>query len=50
MIFPLEDDEVVGEVRGVAGLFVLNPLWYGILTGSGGGEGLSSLIAVVVLP
>ena len=46
MIFSLEDEEVVGEVRGEAGFLVLNPLWYGIRTGRGGGGGDSCLIGV----
>ena len=50
MIFPLEEEEVVGEMRGDTGFLVLNPLWYGIRTGRGGGDGDSCLIGVLGLP
>ena len=30
VIFPFEEDEVVGEVSGEAGFLFLNPLWYGM--------------------
>ena len=46
VIFPLDEEEVVGEVRGEGGFFVLNPLCYGIRTGSGGGEGDSCFMGV----
>ena len=41
---------MVGEVRGDAGFLVLNPLWYGMRTGSGSGDGDSCLIGVLGLP
>ena len=50
MIFPLEDEDVVGDVRGETGFLVLNPLWYGIRTGRGGGEGDSCLMGVLGRP
>ena len=50
MIFPLDEEEVVGEVRGEAGFLVLNPLWYGLRTGRGGGEGDSSFMGVLDRP
>ena len=50
VIFPLEEEEVVGDVRGEAGFLVLNPLWYGIRTGRGGGEGDSCLMGVLGRP
>ena len=50
VIFPLEEEDVVGDVRGEAGFLVLNPLWYGIQTGRGGGEGDSRLMGVLGRP
>ena len=49
-LIPPLDDEVVGEVRGDAGFLVLNPLWYGIRTGRGGGDGDSCLMGVFGRP
>ena len=50
MIFSLEEEDVVGDVRGEAGFLVLNPLWYGIRTGRGDGEGDSCLMGVLGRP
>ena len=50
VIFPLEEEDVVGDVRGETGFLVLNPLWYGIRTGRGGGEGDSCLMGVLGRP
>ena len=50
MILPLEEEDVVGDMRGDAGFLVLNPLWYGIRTGSGGGEGDSCFMGVLDRP
>ena len=46
MIFPLEEEDVVGDVRGETGFLVLNLLWYRIRTGRGGGEGDSCFMGV----
>ena len=40
----------MGDVRGEAGFLVLNPLWNGIRTGRGGGEGDSCLMGVLGRP
>ena len=50
MIFPLEEEDVVGDVRGETDFLFLNPLWYGIRTGRGGGEGDSCLMGVLGRP
>lgn len=50
MILLFEDNKVVGEVRGVVGFLVLNPLWYGIWIGRGGRDGDSCLTGVFGLP
>ena len=50
VIFPLEEEDVVGDVRGETGFLVLNPVWSGIRTGRGGGEGDSCFIGVLDRP
>ena len=50
MIFPLEEEDVVGDVRGEMVFLVLNPLWYGIRMGRGGGEGDSCFMGVLGWP
>ena len=50
VIFPLEEEDVVGDVRGDTGFLVLNPLWYGIRMGRGGGEGDSCFMGVLGRP
>ena len=50
MIFPLDEEEVVGDVRGDAGFLFLKPLWYGVRMGGGGGDGDSCLMGVFGRP